>query len=114
MSSFWQIVGRSLIGRCPNCGKGHLFARYLKQVDHCENCGESFGHIRADDGPAWLTVLLVGHLLAPVWLWILPSSTWPEWVEMIFWPVLALLLLLALLPRCKGLFIGLIWRMKAH
>ena len=110
---FWSIVGRSILGRCPKCGKGHLFARYLKPVDHCENCGEQFGHIRADDGPAWLTIIIVGHLLAPVWLYVVPNSTWSEGFSMIFWATLSLVMLLVLLPRAKGLFIGLIWRNQA-
>jgi uncharacterized protein (DUF983 family) len=114
MPGFWSVVGRSLLGRCPKCGKGNLFARYLKQVDHCEDCGEQFGHIRADDGPAWLTIIVVGHVLAPIWLWVLPGSTWPEWFAMTFWATLSLVMLLVLLPRAKGLFIGLIWRNQAH
>ena len=108
---FWQTVGRGIIGRCPNCGKGHLFRSYLKQVDHCESCGEPFEHIRADDGPAWLTIILVGHLLAPFMLYTLPNSTWPEAVLMAIWMVLAAILMFALLPRSKGLFIAMIWRM---
>ncbi len=111
--SFWTVVGRSLKTRCPKCGKGHLLRRYLTQNDDCANCGEHFGHISADDGPAWLTIILVGHILAPVLLYVLPNSTWPEWALMLFWPGLAFIMMLLLLPPCKGLFIGLIWRNKA-
>jgi hypothetical protein len=28
--------------RCPKCWKGHLFGKYLKVADHCEECGEEF------------------------------------------------------------------------
>ena len=35
----------------------------------CPVCGEEFHHHRADDGPAYLTILIVGHLMAPVLLW---------------------------------------------
>ena len=44
------------MGKCPNCGAGALFRSYLKQVDHCAVCGESYGKIHADDGPPWLTI----------------------------------------------------------
>lgn len=108
--AFWLMVRRSLLGACPCCGKGRLFSGYLKQVEECAVCSEPFGSIRADDGPAWLTVIVVGHLLAPVLLTFVPGSSWPEWVSMIFWPVIALLLSLLLLPRAKGLFIAMIWR----
>lgn len=108
--TIWQVAGRSLRGRCPNCGKGHLFAGYLKQVEHCEVCNEAWGHIRADDGPAWLTILIVGHVLAPFMLAIIPGSTWPDWVSMTLWPSVALILMLSVLPMAKGLFLGIIWR----
>jgi uncharacterized protein (DUF983 family) len=107
----WLALCRGFIGRCPRCGKGALFARYLKQVQHCGVCGEEFGHIRADDGPAWMTILIVGHILAPILLNVIPNSTWPDWVSMIVWPGLTLLLALCILPRAKGVFIAMIWHM---
>jgi len=107
---FWLTVIRSFICRCPRCGQGRLFARYLKPVASCSVCGEALGHIRADDGPAWLTILLVGHILGPLMLAIIPNTTWPDWLSMMVWPLAALALSLMLLPRAKGVFIGLIWR----
>ena len=107
---FWLVAFRSIAGLCPHCGKGHFFKSYLKQVDKCDVCGEDFGHIRADDGPAWLTILIVGHLLAPLLLVFVPDSLWPDWVSMLVWPMVALLLALLVLPRAKALFIGIIWR----
>ena len=50
--------------RCPKCGKGHLFGKYLKVADHCEECGEEFHH-RADDFPAYLVIIVVGHIIVP-------------------------------------------------
>ena len=62
---FLVAVGRGFSGRCPNCGKSKLFRGYLKQVDACPVCGERWGHIRADDAPPWLTILIVGHIIIP-------------------------------------------------
>lgn len=107
---FWPVVRRGVLGRCPRCGEGRLFQRYLKQVEQCPHCGEKFGHIRADDGPAWLTILLVGHLLAPFFLLVVPDLDWPEWKMMAVVIALTVVLTLLLLPRAKGVFIGLIWR----
>ncbi|NBX03944.1 MAG: DUF983 domain-containing protein [Alphaproteobacteria bacterium] len=101
---------RGLVGRCPACGHGKLFSRYLKPVQTCAHCGEALGHIRADDGPAWLTIIIVGHILAPILLFTATDNTWPDWVSMIVWPLLALVLALIVLPRAKGVFIGVIWR----
>ncbi len=107
---FWLTVIRTTVGRCPNCGAGRLFASYLKPVDHCAVCGEALGHIRADDGPAWLTILLMGHILAPFLLGVVPNLTWPDWVTMLVVLTLTLVLALLILPRAKGFFIGAIWR----
>lgn len=108
---FLLVVIRGIIGRCPHCGEGKLFARYLKQVDNCTVCGENLGVIRADDGPAWLTIILVGHILAPLMLAIVPDSTLPDWQAMVLWPVFAFILAILLLPRAKGIFVGITWRM---
>ncbi len=43
-----------------------MLRSYLKVRDTCPVCGEALSHQRADDGPAYLTILIVGHLLAPV------------------------------------------------
>lgn len=106
----WPVIVRGAFGRCPRCGQGKLFRSYLKQVDACASCGEKLGHIRADDGPAWLTILLVGHILAPFFLSVLPHVDWPDWIIMAVMMSFTLVLTLWLLPRSKGVFIGLIWR----
>ncbi|MES2983589.1 MAG: DUF983 domain-containing protein [Pseudomonadota bacterium] len=105
------VMLRGMVGRCPHCGKGKLFARYLKQVDACAACGESYAHINADDGPAWLTIVIVGHVLASVLLFVIPDSTWPDWLSMVVWLSVAVAMSLLLLPPAKGLFIGALWRM---
>ena len=38
---------------------------YLKVRDTCPVCREDLSHQRADDGPAYLTILIVGHIMAP-------------------------------------------------
>jgi uncharacterized protein (DUF983 family) len=55
---------------CPNCGTGPLLRGYLKVRDTCPVCGEDLHHQRADDGPAYLTILIVGHLMAPAILFL--------------------------------------------
>ena len=100
---------RGLTGRCPNCGQGRLLRNYLKPVDQCSVCGEAYGHLRADDAPPWMTILLVGHIVIPSLLAVEQSWEPPTWVHMAIWPLLSLVLTLLLLPRCKGLLLGLIW-----
>lgn len=100
---------RGLIGCCPNCGRGRLLRNFLKPVDHCSACGEAYGHLRADDAPPWMTILIVGHIVIPALLSVEQTYEPPTWVHLTIWPSLTLLLTLLLLPRCKGLVLGLLW-----
>jgi uncharacterized protein (DUF983 family) len=109
----WLAVKRGLRLRCPACGKGRLLGAYLRPADNCSACGEATGEIRADDAPAWATILLVGHLVSPMFF---VFATQDAAVGMIAFLVMAALvvgLTLALLPRMKGLFVALIWASRA-
>ena len=44
----------------PACGEGPLMAGYLTVRDACPACGTELHHHRADDGPAWATILIAG------------------------------------------------------
>jgi uncharacterized protein (DUF983 family) len=105
-----QAMSRGIAGRCPKCGAGKLLASYLKPVAACAVCGEVLGNIRADDGPPWLTILITGHILLPLIFTIEPHLNWPDWLSMSVWVSLATALMLLILPRAKGLFIGVIWK----
>jgi uncharacterized protein (DUF983 family) len=109
----WLSAGRAAFGRCPNCGKAPLFRAYLKQVDACAACGESYAHIRADDGPAWLTILVVGHIVVGLILAIEPYTTWASWTAVLVWSCLTIAMTLALLPAAKGIFISILRRTGA-
>src|SRR5262249_25097301 len=54
---------RGLAGRCQNCGKGKLFYRSLKVEPKCRTCGHDLDRYPSDDGPAYFTILIVGHLV---------------------------------------------------
>ncbi|WP_042442813.1 DUF983 domain-containing protein [Azospirillum sp. B510] len=105
---------RGLIGCCPNCGRGRLLRNFLKPVDRCSVCGEAYGHLRADDAPPWMTILIVGHIVIPALLAVEQTYEPPTWVHLTVWPVLTLVLTLILLPRCKGLVLGLLWSTGAQ
>ena len=100
--------------RCPKCGAGPMFRGYLKVRDACPVCGQELHHHRADDGPAYLTILIVGHLLAP--LILIVYTTWrPEaWTMATMFSIFTVALSLFLLPRLKGAFIALQWAKRMH
>ncbi len=104
----WIAVGRGFRLRCPLCGRGALFGSYLKLSDRCGNCGEVLGDIRADDGPAWATILVVGHVMVPFFL-IAVRQDAPDWVIFGLLMPAAVALTGLLLPRLKGVFAALLW-----
>jgi uncharacterized protein (DUF983 family) len=95
--------------RCPKCGSGPLFKSYLKVTAQCPVCREELFHHRADDGPAYLTILLVGHLMAP-FLHIVFVTWRPEPLTLFtIFAVGCVGLSLYLLPRLKGAIVGYQW-----
>jgi uncharacterized protein (DUF983 family) len=105
---------RGLALRCPNCGEGRMFSRYLRVTPACPACGEDLSHQRADDGPAYLTILLVGHLIAPV-LHVAYTRFTPDPLTLaLILCAGTLVLSLALLPRIKGMMVGLQWARRMH
>lgn len=95
--------------KCPGCGKGKLFYKYLKQVDKCDNCNEKLENYKAEDGPAWLTLILVGHILAPFMMKKEIYNLYSTSVCIAFFIAIGTFLTLFLLPRAKGLFIAVLW-----
>jgi len=110
--SIVESVKRGLTRRCPACGQGHAFTSYLKLVDTCASCGTSLGHIRADDMPPYVTIFIVGHIVVPLALTVMRHWDMALWFEMTLWPLLALVLTLALLPFVKGGCVGAMWALK--
>ena len=100
--------------KCPNCGSGPILRGYLKVRDHCPVCREDLSHQRADDGPAYLTILIVGHLMAP--LLMIVFETWRPEPLVLFttFAVGTIALSLYLLPRLKGAIVGLQWAKRMH
>ena len=112
--SLAQGVRRGLLGRCPNCGQGRLFKGYLSVQPHCEACGHDLARYRADDGPAYVTILLVGHLVVAPLLCFRFIWTWNPVLVVALTCSGVLAATLALLPRVKGGFIGALWALNSH
>lgn len=113
-----RLTGRAMLsgaaGRCPSCDKGRIFSSYLKVNDHCPNCGEALHHQRADDGPAYLTILIVSHLAAPLLLWVFVAYRPSTPTLLIGFCAGTVIASLFLLPRIKGAMIALQWARRMH
>ena len=82
--------------------------------DTCPNCGEALYHQRADDGPAYLTILVVGHLMAPLLLWAFIVWRPNPLVLASVFGVGCVAASLLLLPRFKGALVSLQWAKRMH
>lgn len=100
--------------RCPNCGSGPMMRGYLKVREECAVCGEELHHHRADDGPAYLTILIVGHIMAPIFIWAFTTFRPEPMVMASVFTVGCVALSLYLLPRLKGMIVGLQWAKRMH
>lgn len=110
----WTAMRRGLRQRCPSCGEGRVFSGYFRVADACDSCGEDLSHHRADDIPAYFTILIVAHLIgfaltfsfgyvasAPITLALVLCAA-------------AVALCLLMLPPIKGMVVGLQWAKRMH
>lgn len=109
-----QALRRGWMCRCPACGAGPILKNYLKVRDHCPVCDEALYHQRADDGPAYLTILIVGHVIAPLF-YVVYTHFRPDPLTMAaVFSVGTVALSLVLLPRLKGMLVALQWAKRMH
>jgi len=106
-------LGRSMLRgwrrRCPNCGAGPMMTGFLTVRDDCPVCDEELHHQRADDGPAYLTILAVAHIVGPM-LGIVYIVASPDPIVVAVSLAIAVVALsLYFLPRLKGMLVGIQW-----
>lgn len=110
----WQAMARGLRCRCPNCGEGKIFRAFLKVADNCSVCGENLSHHRADDLPAYLVIVVVGHIIVPIALWIETNYAPSMLLQLAFYLPFTLIASLLLLQPVKGAVVGLQWAFRMH
>lgn len=109
-----QAALRGMRNHCPACDHKPLFARYLKPVERCACCGQDWTLHQADDFPAYISIFISGHLLAPVLIAVGSRELLPMGMLAIFAILGALLLTIALLQPAKGAVIALQWHWGMH
>ena len=100
--------------RCPRCGAGPVLRGYLAVRDTCPSCGQALHHHRADDGPAYMTIMIVGHVMAPLILITFAHYRPDPLVLASVFTVGTVALSLYLLPRLKGMLIAIQWAKRMH
>lgn len=100
---------RGLFGRCPACGEGRMFRAFLKVADVCPVCAEELHHHRADDFPAYLVVVIVGHVVCALVLGVEVAFAPPLWVHAVIWGPTILGMALGLIQPVKGAVVAYQW-----
>lgn len=110
--NIWTGLRRGLAGMCPSCGNAKLFSSYLKVRPKCVGCGHVLDQYKADDGPAYFTILIVGHVMLAPLLFLEAVRTWPvAWVAAVMVSSIVIATL-TLLPLVKGAFVGVQWAIR--
>lgn len=111
MTTPLTLFGRALRRRCPACGAGPLFRRWVVIAEHCPSCGLMLN--RKEDGYSlggfWLNLLFAEGVTATIFGATL-IATWPNvpWdLLQVGLPVLALVTPVIFYPVAKTLFLAL-------
>lgn len=101
---------RGLALKCPSCGQGALYSAYLKPVDTCDCCAAPLGQVPSEDGPAWLTVLMLAPFLVAVTFFVSMSDL-PLWITLPGAAIAVTGAVMIALPRVKAGWIAVLWAM---
>jgi len=110
----WTAMKRGFRGRCPRCGEGKLFRAFLKVDNACSVCALDFTPHRADDLPAYLVIVIVGHIVVPLALMIETNYSPPVALQLAIYLPITLIASLVLLQPVKGAVVGIQWALRMH
>jgi len=109
-----EVLLRGLRGRCPRCGEAKLFLRFLKPIPHCPHCGQDWTHQQADDFPAYVSIFVTGHLMAPLIIALVRDTQLSVAMLLAMILPLAAGLMIGMLQPAKGAIIALQWWFGMH
>jgi uncharacterized protein (DUF983 family) len=89
-------------GRCPRCGKGHIFAGFLRLARRCDVCDLDLSFADPADGPAFFVMSIVAVPVTVFAIWLELSQEPPFWVHLLTTFPLLLVSSVLLLRPFKG------------
>jgi uncharacterized protein (DUF983 family) len=102
-----EIIKLGFRGRCPRCGIGRIYAKFLKVNDKCRNCGLVLSEHDAGDGAVVPALLILGSVIVGLALWVEFTHEPAVWVHVVLWGPISLGLTAWILPKLKGIGIAL-------
>ncbi|KPH04864.1 DUF983 domain-containing protein (plasmid) [Rhizobium acidisoli] len=91
-----------LLGRCPRCQRGHLFASYLKLATRCDVCDLDYSFADPADGPAFFAMSIAAVPALASALWIQFAFEPHIWVHLLVTLPATVLACVLLLRPLKG------------
>jgi uncharacterized protein (DUF983 family) len=79
-------LAAALSGACPRCGRGRLFAGWVRFAAQCPACGLDFGSFNVGDGPAAFLILIVGAVLTVLAVVVDQTISPPWWIHLVWLP----------------------------
>lgn len=110
----WRALSNGFLGRCPRCRDAPIFAGYLRTRKQCNACALAIHHHRADDAPAYFTIMIVGHFVVAGMVALEVNLHPAVWIHMALWLPLTVIMTLILLRPIKGALIGIQWALRMH
>jgi uncharacterized protein (DUF983 family) len=101
-------------GRCPRCGRGHLFQGFLAVAPRCDACGLDLSAQDSGDGPVAIIVLVVGFMVVIAALLVEVRYAWPVWRHLLVWLPLSVLFCLVMMRPLKATLIALQYKHRRH
>ena len=107
------IIKRGIARRCPCCGKGKIFKRWVTLYDNCSECGLQY---LRDQGDLWGYLLFVDRamFIFPLVVmfyfgWWNPNSVW-------YWVVIGLLIagMVYTIPHRNAISVGLDYMVRTR
>ena len=104
------MIGRAARLRCPNCGGGPLYSRWLKSAKRCPSCGLGLerGESGYGVGALWFNLMFAEAFTTLTFLTVV-LSTWPSppWhILQYSGPLEALITPFIFYPFSKNLFLA--------
>lgn len=76
-------IRAGLAGRCPHCGRGHLFEGFLTLRPCCEVCGLDYSFADPADGPAFFVLMFGCIPVVILAIWLELAFQAPVWVHLL-------------------------------
>lgn len=105
---------RGFLCKCPSCGKGSIYNGLLSIRAVCEVCAEDLSHQKADDFPAYLNVLIVGHIVVGFAMAMMRYKFFDIWTITFLTAFVCIVTSIVMMRPLKGLVVGSQWALGMH